>query len=105
MKKIYEYKQHLSKNGLGNPEWIVDGGYFWDGVTYVAIIPDETERKYYIPDTLIELSKQDLIDRVIAIQHSDDVTDRQCSIETSLPLTDDELVDFIDSWWQEKVDS
>jgi hypothetical protein len=102
MKQVFEYRLHMTKRGVDHPDWIIDGGYFWDGQTYVAVI--ESNRNYYVPDTLIELSKRDLLDRLIRIQHDESITEQQVGAD-SQPLTDDELSDFVDTWWSHKVDS
>lgn len=100
--KFYEYRLHLYKDGLNHPEFIKNGGYFFDGSTYVAVIPEESERLYYIPDSLVELGLEDLKSRVIKIQNSLEITDRIVDPVDYHVLNNTELNIFIENWYNEK---
>ena len=67
--KIVEYKKHLVNGCLIDPEFIVSGNMFNDPInnTWVGKILDESERKYYVPDTLLELTRDQLIERVLSL--------------------------------------
>ena len=62
----YEYKNH--KNGP--PEFVTHGGSFYNpqNFTYVTYIPDNIQ--YYIPDTLVELTKQEVKQRALNVHSS-----------------------------------
>jgi len=102
MKKIYEYKMHRVSGALVHPEWVEDGGYFWNGSTYIAIIPDDQSRNYYVPDTLEELSKDDLINRLLEIQTNESLSDKYTNIDGSR-MTSEEIIDFVNQWWDKNV--
>jgi len=64
---ILEYKLHKTEKGMRTPEWISDGGY-WndpDNHTYIGWTPDENSREYYVPDTVTELTVEELKARVL----------------------------------------
>ncbi len=69
--KFIEYKKHLISGELRDPEFITNGGHWHDSVnhTFIAVVPDEV--KYYLPDTLSYLTKEQLISRALLIhQHT-----------------------------------
>ena len=68
---ILEYKLHMTAGGMKAPEWVEDGGYFVDTTnhTFIGWSPDEADREYYIPDTVVTLTASELNTRVLA-QHA-----------------------------------
>ncbi len=68
---ILEYKLHMTAGGMKAPEWIEDGGY-WKKPDHTMIgwSPDEKDREYYIPDTVLVLTATDLENRLLAM-HSE----------------------------------
>ena len=68
-----EYKKILSDTGrMQNPPWIVEGEYFYDPgtKTYIGFVLAESEREYFIPDTVVELSEDQFVARCIALHGS-----------------------------------
>ena len=65
--KIVEYKLHSSPTGMKCPDFIDDGGYWSnpDDHTMIGIIPSDVE--YYVPDTIVELTAEELETRQLAI--------------------------------------
>lgn len=59
----FEYKNHVN----GVPEWVTNGGSFYNPAnhTYITYIPDD--RQYWIPDTLTELTKDEVEQRALDI--------------------------------------
>jgi hypothetical protein len=102
MKKVYEYRMHRVQGSLNHPDWVEDGGHFWNGSTYLAVIPDDSQRNYYIPDTLIELNKADVLARLIERQHSDIVSDKITNSFNEI-MSNNELADYVDQWWSTNV--
>ena len=68
---VVEYKMHIvtNKGGATAPLWVEDGGYHSSPIdqTKVGWVLAEANREYYVPDTVTELSKTDLINRQLAI--------------------------------------
>jgi len=103
MKKLIEYRLHLKNNVLSHPDWITDGGYFLYNNTYIAIIENDADRKFYIPDTLLEISLEELKNRVKIIQNTVNSIDKITSSEDNHVLTDLELDEYINQWYSNKV--
>lgn len=63
---ILEYKLIKTDRGIHTPNWIEDGGYFYNPVdkTFIGYTPNETDRDYYVPDTVIELTETQLAARI-----------------------------------------
>lgn len=102
MKKVYEYKLHRVQGNLIHPDWVEDPGYFWNGLTYIGVIPDDQSRIYYIPDTLVEISKSDLINRLVLRQSDESNTERLTDAAGTL-LTEPEIAEYVNQWWLDKV--
>ena len=65
--KIVEYKLHPSPTGMKCPDFIEDGGYWYnpDDHTMIGTVPSNSE--YYVPDTIVELTAEELETRQLAI--------------------------------------
>lgn len=69
---VVEYKLHkldARSNSMTVPIWIDDGGYWKHPTdhTMVGWVLPESEREWYLPDTLTELNRADFITRMKAI--------------------------------------
>jgi len=101
--KFYEYKRHLINGQLRDPDFVVNGGHWFNSAdsTYVAVAPDVTE--YYLPDTLTELSREQLNDRVLEI-HSHvpfmrfDGVRGSGGVETNIAMSNAEVIDYVSAW-------
>ena len=92
---IIEYKKHRNIDGsLTNPSWVEPGmgGAFPFNNTFIAQVPNDSDRAYYIPDTVVEINKEDLIARVknIGITRFED--------GESVLLTDEEIIQNVENW-------
>lgn len=101
--KIVEYKRHLIDGVLRDPEFILNGGVFPNpsNNTWVGKVLDESDRAYYVPDTLVEMSRDDLIARQTSINGEYPAykkSDESDPHSASVPLTSNELIAQIDSW-------
>lgn len=94
---------HRIDGALVHPDWIEDGGYFWNGSTYLAVIHDDSERNYYVPDTLVEFNKEDVLSRLIERQHNNIVTDKITNSSDEI-MSDYELSEYVDQWWFKNVE-
>jgi len=98
---ILEYKLHMTAGGMKAPEWIEDGGYWGKSDhTMVGWSPDEKDRKYYIPDTVLVLTATDLENRLLAMhaetpmtKYPDDPSDPD-----PVELTTDEVKKLASDW-------
>jgi hypothetical protein len=68
--KLVEYKKHIVGGVLVKPDWIHYGEYLKENNTFLGYVLDEEDREYYVPDTVTELSFQDLFDRVRRVNPS-----------------------------------
>jgi len=62
--KIYEYRKHLINGQVRDPDFITQGGHWYElsSDTYIAIMSDNLP--YYVPDTLTVLTTDELVKRV-----------------------------------------
>ena len=96
---IYEYKLEMSQGGMICPPWVEDGGYFRDpdNKTMVGWSPDESDRDYYIPDTVTTCDKQSVIDRCLDIHSRYPYENSSGSM-----FTDDEVIAMVTTWFEDK---
>jgi len=100
--KIVEYKKHLINGCLVDPEFIIDGGAFNDMAnnTWIGKILDESDRKYYIPDTLTELTRDQLIQRVLSLNIKK-LSNSNDPHSTIVDLEELEVIELVDKWINE----
>jgi hypothetical protein len=98
--RVVEYKLVWKPgNHKETPDYIRDGGYWSNGKSLVAVIPNEQDLDYYIPnDAVTELTLQELIDRCIAEQNKPGSFDRQTDVEGNV-LNDTQLTELVTDWW------
>lgn len=97
---IVEYMLVKDHVGVHAPYWVEDGGYFPnpDNATYIGWSPDYGKRSYYVPDTVLRLTRQQLVDRVVSIS---------LLHPTFLPLSEEpmspsEVEDSVNRWCDER---
>jgi hypothetical protein len=100
--QFVEYKQHLLNGKVIDPEWILKGKFFFnpENKTWVGITYDETERDYYLPDGLVILDRDGLIQRCkdIHINNKYQInTDSSDSMSPLRDMTDQEIEQMVDS--------
>jgi hypothetical protein len=69
---ILEYKMVKTSEGMQVPFWIEDGGHYGKpDFSFVGWSPDNDVREYHIPDTVVVLTNDQFIARVVALKDSD----------------------------------
>lgn len=101
MKQVFEYMMHRTREGIQTPEWVEDGGYFQHPTsnTYCMIV--DSNRSYYIPDSLVEITKEDLVDRITEINAI--VPIRIRTEDGKVDLEDNDIESYVDDWWNENI--
>jgi len=92
---IIEYKLHPSPHGMQVPNFVTDGGYWWnkDDYTLIGTVPDGVE--YYVPDTVVTLTLAELQARQRAI-HAKNPMKKEPEFTDN--MTDDEVDAMIKAW-------
>jgi hypothetical protein len=103
---VIEYMLHRVNGGKRAeiPGWVGDRGHFMNELdsTYIGWVDDV--RNYYVPDSVTTLTKQNLIDRQLAIHavqpfHKDTYNPE----EDPTVMTDAEVTTMIDAWYDDFV--
>lgn len=112
---VVEYKMHVvtNKGGATAPLWVEDGGYHTSPIdkTKVGWVLPEADREYYVPDTVIELSKSQFVTRQLTIHASHPFTKEMVdsngtpSSEEPVNMTDSEVTTEMESWYDSFVSS
>ena len=92
---IIEYKLHPSPDGMKVPDFVTDGGYWWnkDDYTLIGTVPDGVE--YYVPDTVVTLTLAELQARQRAI-HAKNPMKKEPEFTDN--MTDDEVDAMVKAW-------
>ena len=111
---VVEYKMHVvtNKGGATAPLWVDDGGYHTSPIdkTKVGWVLPEADREYYVPDTVIELSKSEFVTRQLAIhavqpfQNQPEDSDGQPAGDP-VDMTNAEVTTEMESWYDSFVSS
>ena len=109
---IVEYKMHVvtNKGGATAPLWVEDGGYHTSPIdkTKVGWVLPEANREYYVPDTVVELSKSQFVARQLAIhavQPFLTITDENGDPVEEHEMTDAEVTTEMETWYDSFVSS
>ena len=64
-KECIEYKLHRNDRGnLSTPSWMSDGGYYQAAdKSLVGFVPVESERDWFVPDSVSMLTEQEFVNR------------------------------------------
>lgn len=91
---ILEYKLDAGPHGMVTPYWVKDGGYFYnpDNYTFVGWSPDV--REYKIPDSVLVLTQEELVSRVLAIHSLHPFND-----ELGTNMTTEQVTNLVNSWY------
>lgn len=93
-----EYKKHLVNGVIQDPDWVINGGHFMDeNNTFVGVVLDESERMYYIPDTVTVLTREEVKQRIIALGLNKKLGNPTNPHSKLVEMTDEELESLIDS--------
>ena len=99
MARYLEYKLHAPMNGHGmsTPNFISNGGHWWNDDKMIGVEPDSTE--YYVPETVNVLEVAGLKARQVAI-HA--VTPYKVvgadGRPTEVDMSDAEVETMVDDW-------
>lgn len=66
---IIEYKLHMGPGGMFCPNWVLDGGYFFnpDDFSLVGTTLNDDVREFYLPDSVVQLTRATLKERQLGI--------------------------------------
>lgn len=95
---IVEYKLNIDNNGnTYHPPYIKEYAYY-DSITktFVGYVLPESERDYWVPDTLIELTEDQLIYRVL----NGEVSKQR--MPNNITLTDEQLEEEARNWYNKQ---
>ncbi len=104
--KIYEYRKHLINGQIIDPEFVTNSGHWYDSEsdTYIAIMADKLP--YYVPDTLVTLTEDELIARVQRL-HSNKPFKQRVGVmgsggyETEDEMTNEQVAEMVRNWLKE----
>lgn len=104
-KQCIEYKMHLNANGnLIVPNWITDPGYYKKSDnTYLGFTPVESEREFYVPDSVTIMSETDVVNRCLALHAVTPFTHFADLPNTGAEMTNEEVTQMAKDWYQSKI--
>lgn len=93
---IIEYMKHTKDSVLVDPDWVIDGGHFPLNNTWIGLIPEIEDRKFYIPDQVITLSISEFKERLTNISFTalSDTEDPH----SEMVIVDSDII--ADNWWE-----
>ena len=88
------------------PEWVGDRGHMYDPATetYVGWLDDV--RDYYVPDTVLILSKENLVQRQLTMHAANPMTkpdSENPGPENRVAMTEAEVRESVEAWYDEFV--
>lgn len=102
---LVEYKLHkVGKNAKKAPDFIMNGGYWLSPIdgTMVGLVEAEVDRDYYIPDSIVTLSKEEFLARQAAIHAVFPMVSMDGDMNETT-LTDAQVAEQAGSWYDSFV--
>lgn len=103
---VIEYMLH--KQGIVKvvPGFVANGGYWMNPNDYTLIgWIDDGVRDYYVPETIVQLTKVDFENRLLSIHHTTPY--KKTIIVDDVPqevdMTDEEVIAMADGWYDDYV--
>ena len=104
---VIEYKFQISETGRNViPGYVEDRGHWYNPAdfTYVGWVKAEADREYWVPDTIEELTKAELVTRVLGMHATNPIKamDSDGSMSDT-DLTNDEVTTMVETWYDSFV--
>lgn len=101
---IVEYKMVREMDQTRAPSWVLDSGYFQnpDDFTLVGTTKNDDIREFYIPDTVVRLSRQALITRMLGINENYPMMKITPNSMQMTPMSDADVTDMVNQWCDER---
>lgn len=101
---IAEYMLHRNDQGHKTvPTFIIDGGHWWSPIDFTMVGWIEDVRDYYVPDTLVILTKEQFVTRTLAIHAVSPFMNNDGGLnmnpENNTPMTDEQVTEMANEWW------
>ena len=100
---VIEYKFQISETGRNViPGYVEDRGHWHNPAdhTYVGWVKAEADREYWVPDTIEELTKAELVTRVLGMHAAvpmKAVDDDDAM--TEVDMTNDQVTAMVEAWY------
>lgn len=103
---VVEYMFNIDDKGKRFiPGFIDDRGHWYDPITetYIGWIDDN--RDFFVPDSIVVLTKEELVQRQLAIHAANPMIkdNEEDPLEVGEPLTNDEARLLVESWYDSFV--
>lgn len=104
---VVEYKFQISETGRNViPGYIEDRGHWYNPAdfTYVGWVKAEADREYWVPDTIEELTKSEMVTRVLGMHATNPMMAVDSDgTETDTQMTDSEVTTMVENWYDSFV--
>jgi hypothetical protein len=102
---IVEYM--LNRNEQGHkivPPFIIDGGHWWNPADFTMVGWIEDQRDYYVPDSIIVLTKEQFAARMLAMHAASPFMSNPrpgLNEDSTLnePMTNEQVVEIANEWY------
>ena len=100
---VIEYKFQISETGKNViPGYVEDRGHWYNPAdhTYVGWVKAEADREYWVPDTIEELTKAEMVTRVLGMHAVVPMKAMGDDGEmTEVDMTNDQVTAMVEAWY------
>jgi len=100
---VIEYKFQISETGRNViPGYVEDRGHWYNPAdhTYVGWVKAEADREYWVPDTIEELTKAEMVTRVLGMHATNPMMAMDSEgVATETQMTNDEVTTMVETWY------
>ena len=104
-KECIEYKLHRNDKGnLTTPSWMSDGGYYPAAdKSMVGFVPVESEREWFVPDSVLKLTEAQFITRGMTLHAASPFQKMGADAASMSPMNNNEATTMLRNFYKSKI--
>ena len=104
-KECIEYKLHRNDRGnLTTPSWMSDGGYYQAAdKSMIGFVPVESEREWFVPDSVTKLTEAQFITRGMALHAASPFQKMSADGIQMNPMNNNEATKVLRDFYKSKI--
>jgi hypothetical protein len=94
---ILEYKLQAGPHGMHCPDWVENGGYFYNPTDFTMVGWSRDNAEWYTPDTVVVMTPEELETRQVNMHNANPMQKMTESGEME-SMTEEEVREQVQSW-------
>lgn len=101
---VVEYMEHKTGHVQNPPDFVIDRGYWQSPIDGSLMGWVEDNPRYYVPDTLVRMTKEQVVQRQLAIHAQYPFPKNMSNLEQNPEyMTEQEIREMMEAWYDDIV--